>query len=523
MLIINLDFTGGARGLRGIPRVTDFNYVFWIVVLVVAVMFTLGRSRHGRAILSIREDPVAAEASGIPTTYYKIFAFTVAAFFAGIAGGLYAHYVGVLNPKDFGFTKSIEYLVMVVLGGMGSITGSICAALVLTALPEALREFSDYRMLVYSLLLVGMMLFRPSGLLGIREFSLTSLVEWVTGSGRKGDHLRGETQISPQKALPEMKGISSQEGASQQANLQVGAPQEISPQASPQESLPRKIPSVEVLQQESPSEEITPPEVSPAAHGSTAPILLSVDKLSIQFGGLKALTDFDITIRAGEIVGLIGPNGAGKTTVFNLLTNVYKPTAGTIQVEGVSVVGVPTHEITQVGIARTFQNIRLFRKLTVIENVKIAYHNQMQYTSLEGTFRLPRYWTEEARATARAHQLLRVFGLEKLADERADSLPYGAQRKLEIARALATNPKLLLLDEPAAGMNPIETQDLMATIRSIRTRFNVAVLLIEHDMSLVMGICERILVLDYGQMIALGTPGEIRRDPKVIGAYLGGE
>ncbi|MCL1964942.1 MAG: branched-chain amino acid ABC transporter ATP-binding protein/permease [Firmicutes bacterium] len=465
VLIINLDFTGGARGMRGIPRITNFTYVYVLVALVVAVMFTLGRSRHGRAILSIREDPVAAEASGIPTTYYRIFAFTVAAFFAGVAGGLYAHYVGVLDPNNFGFMKSIEYLVMVVLGGMGSITGAISAALVLTALPELLRQFSEYRMLVYSLLLIGMMLFRPAGLLGIREFSLTGLLSYVF---RRCPH-----------AEPEEREM---------------------PQAVAQEAPPLRPPVAE-----------------------DAPVLLSAQRLGIQFGGLKALTDFDVTIHAGEIVGLIGPNGAGKTTVFNLLTNVYLPTSGVIEVEGVNVVGVPTHEITQVGIARTFQNIRLFRKLTVLDNVKIAYHNQMQYTSLEGTLRLPRYWSEEARANARAYQLLRVFGLEKLAEERADSLPYGAQRKLEIARALATNPKLLLLDEPAAGMNPIETQDLMATIRNICDRFNVAILLIEHDMSLVMGICERIVVLDYGQMIALGTPDEIRRDPKVIGAYLGGE
>ena len=337
--------------------------------------------------------------------------------------------------------------------------------MVLTALPEVLREFSDYRMLVYSLLLIGMMLFRPSGLLGIREFSLTDLV------GRLAKR-------SPRKAERE-----------------------------------REIPLPTL------AEEVPPP--NPPDMG--APVLLSAEHIGIEFGGLKALTDFNVTLHAGEIVGLIGPNGAGKTTVFNLLTNVYQPTSGTIEVEGVDIVGVPTHEITQVGIARTFQNIRLFRKLTVLENVKIAYHNQMQYTSLEGMLRLPRYWSEETRADARAMQLLRVFGLEKLRDEQADSLPYGAQRKLEIARALATNPKLLLLDEPAAGMNPIETKDLMATIRGIRDRFNVAILLIEHDMSLVMGICERIVVLDYGQVIAMGSPDEIRRDPKVIGAYLGGE
>jgi ABC-type branched-subunit amino acid transport system ATPase component len=408
---------------------------------------------------------VAAEASGVPTTYYKIFAFTVAAFFAGVAGGLYAHYVGVLDPKNFGFPTSIEYLVMVVLGGMGSITGAISAALVLTALPEVLREFSNYRMLVYSLLLLGMMLFRPTGLLGIREFSLSALVTRI---------FKGKQAAINGATLPP-------------------------PTAPPEPIAPPKKPE------------------------KAAPVLLNTENLSIEFGGLKALTDFNLTVRAGEIAGLIGPNGAGKTTVFNLLTNVYQPTAGTIEMEGVRIVGVPTHEITQVGLVRTFQNIRLFKKLTVLENVKIAYHNQMQYTSLEGTFRLPRYWTEETRADARSYQLLRVFGLEKLALERADSLPYGAQRKLEIARALATNPKLLLLDEPAAGMNPIETQDLMATIRSIRERFNVAILLIEHDMSLVMGICERIIVLDYGQIIAHGTPDEIRADEKVINAYLGGE
>ena len=249
--------------------------------------------------------------------------------------------------------------------------------------------------------------------------------------------------------------------------------------------------------------------------------MLEVKNLGITFGGLKALENVRFSIDPGEIIGLIGPNGAGKTTVFNLLTNVYIPTAGSIELDGRSIVGLPTHTITQVGIARTFQNIRLFRNLSVLDNVKVAYHNQMKYGKLEGTFRLPRFWREEDVADARARELLGVFGMEATAEKAAKNLPYGQQRKLEIARALAANPKLLLLDEPAAGMNPTETQELMATIRLIRDRFGVAILLIEHDMSLVMGICERLVVLDYGQIIATGTPQEIRSDPKVIGAYLG--
>ncbi len=251
--------------------------------------------------------------------------------------------------------------------------------------------------------------------------------------------------------------------------------------------------------------------------------MLEASNLSISFGGLKALENVSFSIDRGEIVGLIGPNGAGKTTVFNLLTNVYTPTGGTIRMDGQNIVGMPVHAINQMGIVRTFQNIRLFKKLSVIDNVKIAYHNQMQYTTGEAVLRIGRYWNEEKRATARAMELLGVFDMEKFALKRADSLPYGAQRKLEIARALASNPSILLLDEPAAGMNPIETQELMKTIEGIRTRFSVAILLIEHDMGLVMGICERIVVLDYGQVIAQGSPDAIRRNPKVIGAYLGGE
>ena len=249
--------------------------------------------------------------------------------------------------------------------------------------------------------------------------------------------------------------------------------------------------------------------------------VLKCQHLGIQFGGLKAVDDFNMEIGESELVGLIGPNGAGKTTIFNMLTGVYQPTAGDIILLGKSIVGHSTHYITANGIARTFQNIRLFKSMTVIENIKVAFQTRMHYTAMEGIVRAPRYAREERGIDIRARELLSVFDMEDVADVPADSLPYGQQRKLEICRALASNPKVLLLDEPAAGMNPIETQELMETIKIIRTRFSVAILLIEHDMKLVMGICERIYVLNYGRIIAEGTPDEIARNREVVAAYLG--
>ena len=452
VLITNVEFTGGAKGLRGIPRITNFAYVYIVVIITLVVLFTLLRSRQGRAIISIREDEVAAEASGINTTYYKLLAFTISAFFAGVAGGLYAHYLSVLDPTNFDFNYSIEILVMVVLGGMGSLTGSVIAAIVLTILPEALRDFASARMLIYSVLLIIMMIFRPSGLMGTREFSLWGLIMQIKRRVFK----------------------SGAQGGSEQA------------------------------------EAVEPPRD-----------MLEVKDLGIQFGGLKALQGLSFTMNPGEIVGLIGPNGAGKTTVFNLLTAVYQPTTGSIMLEQKSLLGKNTHQITEMGIARTFQNIRLYKELSVIDNVKIGFHDQMNYSTTNAVTRSRFYWKEEALIERQAMELLAVFDLQHLANAKASNLPYGAQRKLEIARALASKPRLLLLDEPAAGMNPTETAELMNTIRLIRDRFQVAILLIEHDMSLVMGICERIIVLDYGQVIAHGTPEEVRNDPKVIGAYLG--
>ena len=249
--------------------------------------------------------------------------------------------------------------------------------------------------------------------------------------------------------------------------------------------------------------------------------VLETRHLGIEFGGLKAVDDFNLTIGKTEIAGLIGPNGAGKTTVFNLITKVYEPTSGAALINGRDLHGLSITQASKVGIARTFQNIRLFDKMTVEENVRIGLHNQIKYDMVSGILRLPRYWKQEKRQHQKALELLHIFEMEKLADEEAGSLPYGAQRRLEIVRALATDPKLLLLDEPAAGMNPRETEELMENIAKIRDQFQIAILLIEHDMNLVMGVCEGICVLNFGRVIAKGTADEIQRNPVVIEAYLG--
>lgn len=249
--------------------------------------------------------------------------------------------------------------------------------------------------------------------------------------------------------------------------------------------------------------------------------LMDVRNLTIRFGGLTAVSDFNLSLDKHELVGLIGPNGAGKTTVFNMLTGVYLPTEGEIEIAGKSVVGLKPYDIAKIGAGRTFQNIRLFNDLTVLDNIKIAYHNQMNYSLAEGVMRFPRYWKEEKEANKACLELLDIFDMKQYANLAAKSLPYGKQRELEIARALATNPKVVLLDEPAAGMNPNETQELMKTIRFIRETFDVAILLIEHDMHLVMNICERLVVIDYGKTIAEGSPEEIKANPDVIKAYLG--
>jgi branched-chain amino acid transport system ATP-binding protein len=252
------------------------------------------------------------------------------------------------------------------------------------------------------------------------------------------------------------------------------------------------------------------------------PSLLQLSGVTIRFGGLTAVSSVSADVRAGELAGLIGPNGAGKTTVFNLITGMYRPTEGSIQLDGEPTAGLRPHVIAGLGIARTFQNIRLFPSLSVEDNVRVAFHLHLEHDALHSLTRGQKFRAEESGLRERARELLSIFGLDGLRALPARSLPYGDQRRLEIVRALATGPKLLLLDEPAAGMNPTEKEELMRLVRFIRDRFRLAVLLVEHDMKVVMGVCERIHVLEYGRKIAEGTPGEIRRDPAVVAAYLGG-
>jgi branched-chain amino acid transport system ATP-binding protein len=360
----------------------------------------------------------------------------------------------------------------VILGGQGSITGSILAAIALTLLPEFLRSsippqimsqntVEKWRMVIYSLFLILAMLFRPQGLFG--RYEISDLVRWVLRKPRRSN----------------TKGID--------------APAEVSVLASQSES--RKV-------------------------AADVPVL-TASHVTMQFGGLKAVDDFSLALNAGELVGLIGPNGAGKTTAFNVLTGVYRPTRGEVRIAGKATTGAKPHAISKRGVARTFQNIRLFGNLSVLDNVQIAQHAHHRQGIPAAIVRSPGFFREEESSRRRALGYLELFNLAQFADERANSLSYGDQRRLEIARALATKPRILLLDEPAAGMNPTEKRNLMEMIRTIRSQFGLTILLIEHDMKVIMGVCERILVLDYGKTIASGTPEEIRRNPAVIEAYLG--
>ncbi len=480
--------THGANGITGIApivlgpfrldsSISTYFFLWFLLGLTMIALLRLQKSRQGRAWNYIREDEIAAGAMGVDVKSANRLAFVLGAGLAGVAGNLYAAKFQVIAPSGFTFLESTLLFCIVLLGGLGSIPGTIVGAAAVVVFPEIFRDAAQYRMLLFGAALAAMMIFKPAGLLPRRRSGLG-----LAGLGIK-----------------------------------------LSPELFERLERGEKPHGLDRLERDHREAEATIARAEVAGREPSAdPELLRVEGVSLRFGGLAALADVSLGVKAGSITALIGPNGAGKTSLFNVISGIYKPSEGRVVFAGKDITGKKTHAIVRAGIARTFQNIRLFPSLSCLENVMCGPHVHASMGIWPAIFRLPAQHREEERILEIAAWRLKQVGLWDSRDELAKNLPYGKQRLLEIARALATSPELLVLDEPSSGLNDRESAELMDLLRGIRSE-GVTLLLIEHDMNVVMGISDEVVVLAEGELIATGSPATIYDHPAVVAAYLGGD